>query len=437
MKWVTSEATFHPSDLDPPRIYARKGFALPMELVWGKGAKEDSVREARLKYGTEEGSTWTLGDVLVTGGAGELGSRLVRILADRDDVRSITVASRSPAALDAMIAANCGAGAASQIRESGKVRHLAVDLSDEGSRQGLETAMRQTNHVFHLAAAMDAFAPSHALEGLNVGATQRIVEACLATGTRLTLASTLSVFVSSNGFGEAAETTIGRDRDAVLYGGYAQTKARSEAIVALATLRGLNARTVRLGLLVPEEGAPLRDGHFAKTFTRALAKAGCVPDGAREALVDLTPTDQAAEALAAITASGMTGTFHYANPESGRLSDFAEGVDATLRGRPRAVGLRRVGDAQWEREIAALPSIPAMLLKAAFKKAAFLEEARAMPILNVDLFQSTGRRFGITRSLQAGAPTPRAPEAQIEVLVQKALARERGNGDEAEDGRTP
>lgn len=434
MTWQALPSTFHPSDLDPPAIYARKGYALPMALIWGKGVRDDSICEARLRYGTEEYPTWTLGDVLVTGGAGELGSRLVAILAAREDVRSVTVASRNPGALGPMIASTLGNRTADDVRKSGKVSHLAIDLADQGCEAALEAAARNVRHVFHLAAAMDAFAPAGALEQVNVGATKRIVDACLRTGARLTHASTLSVFVSSNGFGESSESTIGRDNDAVLYGGYAQTKARAEAIVALATLRGLNARTVRLGLLVPEHGAGLADGHFVTTFIRALAKTGYALDEAQEALVDLTPTDQAAAALAAITASGMTGTFHYANPKSATLSDFVNATDAWLirTGRPR---IRHVPASQWIKEVDRLPSLAGMLLRSAFQKGEFLKEARGIPILNVDLFQSTGRRFAITRSIQAGAELPRDPGLQVERLVQKALAPNIKAQDEVGSGK--
>ena len=88
-------------------------------------------------------------------------------------------------------------------------------------------------------------------------------------GARLQLASTLSVFVSSNAGGEGAEAPLRPAEGTMLYGGYAQTKAASEA---LSLGSGVPVQVVRYGLLVP--GRQCEDARRVGTRQECRAHVG-------------------------------------------------------------------------------------------------------------------------------------------------------------------
>ena len=93
---------------------------------------------------------------------------------------------------------------------------------------------------------------------------------------------------------------------------------------------------------------------------------------------------------------------HYANPRPAELADIVAAIEA-VRG-PFA----RCSMSGWLGRLRPLPRIDRALLRSAFDKGGFLtEEATASPVLNVDLFQSTLRRFISADAWQDAPPSPR------------------------------
>ncbi len=248
------------------------------------------------------------------------------------------------------------------------------------------------------------------LAAANETATRNAIAFAAATGARLVHASTLSVFVSSDMGGEAEETSLRGRPQRTLLGGYAQSKAVADMLVEDAAAQGLDACSLRLGLLVPEAEPQMDVGSFLSTFRDGLTLVNCVPASAEEALVDLTPVDQAAACIVALIDAADVPTFvHYANPRSAPLSML---VERTLGPDPIVVD-----DADWETEIAGQASITAALLDAAFRKRRFLAGRCARrPVANADLFQSTGRRYDVSTAVSLGAPVPRSPEEMVQAL---------------------
>ena len=266
--------------------------------------------------------------------------------------------------------------------------------------------------VFHLAASVHALVGWDALAPVNLNALGASIALAERDGALLQLASTLSVFVSSNGEQADAEEELPEQHDLWLHGGYAQTKAAAE--FALAQRAHVRWQVVRYGLLVPEAGAPFPPRHFAPAFLRALSRVGCVPDQAERAAVDLTPVDGAARAAIQLARDGALCWRHWANPESAHLADLVAATEA-MRGR-----FARCSMDDWLGRLRSMPRLERALLRSAFDKSGFLaEDAAVSPVLNVDLFQSTLRHFLPTDS---GRETPPPPHDLLPGVVHSMLA---------------
>ena len=266
--------------------------------------------------------------------------------------------------------------------------------------------------VFHLAASVNALAGWDTLAPVNLNALGASIALAERDGALLQLASTLSVFVSSNGEHADAEEKLPEQHDLWLHGGYAQTKAAAE--FALLQRAHVRWQVVRYGLLVPEAGAPFPPRHFAPAFLRALSRVGCVPDQAECAAVDLTPVDGAARAATQLARDGAPCWRHWANPQSARLAEIVAAIEA-VRG-PFA----RCSMGDWLGRLRSLPRVERALLRSAFDKSGFLaEDAAVSPVLNVDLFQSTLRHF---LPMDPGRETPPPPHDLLPGVVHSMLA---------------
>lgn len=368
------------------------------------------------------------GSIVVTGGAGFLGARVIRDLLSRRGKDHIHVASRSPISIGNALRRLVGTPEALRLLLDERLKMLPVDMSGEDAVRTLtmRTSPRRVRTIIHLAAAVDAFASRERLAAANETATRNAIAFAAATGARLIHASTLSVFVSSDMGGEDRETSLRDHPGRILYGGYAQSKAVADMLVEDAVGMGVDACSVRLGLLVPETRDHMEQGSFLTTFHDALLSVGAVPRTCEDAAVDLTPVDQAAAALVAIAeddAEDVPPFVHYANPTSASLGMV---VRATLGDHPPIID-----DADWAMLTNELPSIPRTLLRAAFLKSEFLSgRCASRPLVNADLFQSTAREYDPSTAIALGAPHPRDPET----IARDLFACEEGmDGDRMDD----
>jgi len=352
------------------------------------------------------------GGTLITGGSGFLGARIVRQLLDGDRRQSVYVASRRPGALTESLRRMVGTVETLRYMLDERLVMIPVDMSGDDACGAIvrHVGGARIRTVMHLAAAVDAFAPRQRLAPANETATRNAIAVAAAKGARLVHASTLSVFVSSDMDGEDEETSLRKRPERMLFGGYAQSKAVADMLVEDALAAGVDACSVRLGLLVPEDASGMEPKSFLKVFHDALVEVGCVPATSEEALIDLTPVDQAAAVMLAVADADEIPVFvHYANPTSASLSLLANAILGPV---PEIVD-----DGEWNRRQETLPSIARTVLQAAFNKSMFLSSRCAtLPIANADLFQSTARRYDVSTAIAIGAPIPRSPETASAAL---------------------
>ena len=414
--WNPAPARFVPEDMAASTM--ARGFGRSVTEL-DPNTEEPLEIEGPYRFRPERGS------IVVTGGAGFLGARVIRELLSRPGKDHIHVASRSPISIGNALRRLVGTPEALRLLLDERLKMLPVDMTGESavSTLTMRTSPRRVRTVIHLAAAVDAFASRERLMAANEIATRNAIAFAAATGARLVHASTLSVFVSSDMDGEDRETSLRERPGRILYGGYAQSKAVADMLVEDAVGMGVDACSVRLGLLVPEAHEHMEQGSFLTTFRDALLSVGAVPRTCENAAVDLTPVDQAAAALVAIAdAEDVPPFVHYANPASASLEMV---VRATLGDHPPVID-----DTDWAMLTNDLPSIPRTLLRAAFLKSEFLAGSCASrPLVNTDLFQSTARKYDPSAAIALGAPHPRDPET----VASDLFACEEGMDDDRMD----
>jgi nucleoside-diphosphate-sugar epimerase len=203
--------------------------------------------------------------VLVTGGGGFLGSRIVELLLETGHEVSFLARGRYPAV------------------EARGARGLQVDLRDAPA---LTEAVRGHQAVLHVAAKAGFWGPRREFVSINLDGTRNVLAACRAAGVeRLVYTSTPSVIGYAhevNGLGHAPYP----DRWESAYG---ETKARAEREVLAA--HGPSLRTVALR---PHLVIGPGDNHLLPRVVGRAREGRLFIVGDGKNLVDITYVDNAA-----------------------------------------------------------------------------------------------------------------------------------------------
>lgn len=270
------------------------------------------------------------GQVLLTGATGFLGSRVLRLLLERDERTIVCLVRRNSTELDQLISS-----------EPNRIRLVVGDVSrprmDLSERDWIDLAV-EVDEIWHLAGQVNLVLPYLALRSTNVLGLMRVLElSSRGRKKQIHYASTLSVAASIDPTPRrfCEEDPI---PDGVVGGGYAATKIEAEYIIRRARAIGHSIQTYRLGLLTGDR----RTGAFAPGcqlagFIRGLCEIGCAPAGDHAACsLDMTPVDQAAERMIALSSSlNESGIYHIANSRIATLEDIVQAIHA--HGIPLAV----------------------------------------------------------------------------------------------------
>lgn len=272
-----------------------------------------------------------LGAVMLTGGAGFLGSYVLRELTKRckpSQIVCLVKASTNEEAEKKLFASIDSRYDRNLLECNGHlpILALACDLSKKGF--GLDPNLYQelckkVKIVFHIAGEVNDWKALDTLSASNIDATTNIVKFCLESEKRfghlarkeLVFASTLSVFVADTSLSAGAtveEKPLQQCKCGSIASGYAQSKWIAESIVSSVIPY---AKILRYGLLTPPmtviKGDNLKSSSSASKhntlmmFLNGAKKLKALPapstcQGLAEMKVDLTPVDFAAKATVAV-----------------------------------------------------------------------------------------------------------------------------------------
>lgn len=329
--------------------------------------------------------------LLLTGATGFLGAHLLSQLLAADSFDTIHAVVRQPEKLSQQF---CRFGLGPFPAD--RVEFIVGDLTELAAQ-----ALPDVDVVLHGAALLHGLHPLSRMWA-NVETTYRL---CRRYGcqpaTRLAFISSLSVFVSSTLQGEHLPRPLPLREDYSLIGGYAQSKYLGEQLVG--AVRG---DVIRPGLLTGSSFlGQFPENDFFTLLMQTLIKLGVCPEGYDEAFVDITPVDFAAQRIIPLLQRprlvAERGIEHVANRNSLALSQIVSALE-----------LQPVSKDEFFRVTQGLPRLTQVLLHYAF----FKQEAltRYPRYFNIDLFQSTGHRYGIT------APFAMDNERLLERYVQAA-----------------
>jgi len=156
--------------------------------------------------------------------------------------------------------------------------------------------------VINCAANVKHFAAGDEIEKINLNGTERLIEYCLKTGSRLIHTSTHSI----SGQTEGTEPHIMHESE-LYFGQKMMTKyqtskfAAERAVLEAVATKGLRAKIVRLGNLMPRYS----DGEFQVNLEnngfmarmRAYYIIGCIPSDHLHGALEFAPIDETADAI--------------------------------------------------------------------------------------------------------------------------------------------
>lgn len=288
----------------------------------------------------------TPGTILVTGGAGFLGARLLGVLADRYPGSPLvaTDLERSPR-LDLL---------------GPRVRFVAADLAEAAACRSLVGA--ETGLVFHLASLVSGGAERDFDAGMraNVTATMNLLDACRRSGgrPRFVFASSIAAFGGSGLPREVDDWTFQHPQNS-----YGVAKALGELLLNDYSRKGyLDGRGVRLGAVVVRDVPNTAASGYASDLIREpLRGRDCtcpVPPETRVPIVSASCAVRILVELAELDAESL-GDWRTLNGRSISPSagEIAAAVRAAGEGRPgTAVGaIRFEPDERLRRIIATWP----------------------------------------------------------------------------------
>ncbi|TVQ82485.1 MAG: NAD-dependent epimerase/dehydratase family protein [Micavibrio sp.] len=322
--------------------------------------------------------------IFMTGATGFLGGRLLAELLQRTGAEIVCLL-RDPsrlAAKDPRITA-----------VTGDIEQPRFGLAENEWQHLAETV----DSVYHCAARVNTVQNYEALRAANILGTREILRfACTGKRKHLHAASTLSVFVATDRNSGTLYEKDKLEKTKYVYGGYAQTKWAAEYMLLQIPEKICPITHYRFGLITGDtETGACSDTDFLKIFVRGIRRLGAIPRGFGESLlIDITPVDYAAAAMAALSLSGAEDIYHIAGQKPLSLGRLTAAIG----------GIREIPAEDWKN----------MFRNRALsveESAAYLALCRCLDDFGryrtMDLFQATGIRFDTRRTARDfGRPCP-------------------------------
>jgi len=335
-----------------------------------------------------QNETTTSAKIFLTGATGFLGGRLLTELLAQTSAEIICLV-RDPSRMavkDARITTVIG-----DLEQ----KYFGLSESD------WQNLAKNTDAVYHCAARVNVVQPYEALRTANVAGTRAVLHFAL-TGKRkkLHIASTLSVFVATDQNSGVLLESDRLENTKYVYGGYAQTKWAAEYVLLQIPTAACDITHYRFGLITGDsETGSCSETDFLKIFARGLRRLGAVPEGFGEKLlIDITPVDYAAAALAHLSLHGAEDIYHIAGSGTLSLAQLTNAIS----------GIRAIPAQDWQKFF----QDRTMTTE---ESAAYLALCRCLDDFDryrtMDLFQATGVVFDTARALR-DYPTPCPPPSE-------------------------
>lgn len=367
------------------------------------------------------------GAILLTGATGCLGSRVLHgLLAEgAADIYCIVRANNNAAAHRRVIDKMTQNHLPLTPAQEGRIKALAGDVSQP--MFGLDASVYNQladsiSAVYHCAATVNMLADFDELAPANLHAVRAVLDFALAGHRKdLHMASTLSVFVSTDQNSGTLREDDHLQNVKRVYGGYAQTKFAAEYMLLQVPPEACPIWHYRFGLLTGDTGmgiAPDRD--FLSMFARGISSLGAAPEGFDDKLhVDITPVDYAARAMLHLSRRAPAAVYHIANPSPLSLGDLLGGIERAGQ------KISRLPPAAWAEMLANRPMDTA---ESAAALALCRTGGRDVYAQNriMDLFQTTDVTFDMTAAnrylLPAGIDCPATDASLVDLYMRGIFA---------------
>ncbi|HKR72284.1 MAG TPA: D-erythronate dehydrogenase [Streptosporangiaceae bacterium] len=284
--------------------------------------------------------------MVVTGGAGSLGSRLARDLLAANSVRSSGGAARQLGKLTLIDQVPVAADLAADPRVTTVRGDLAELMDPAGGGPG---QLAGADVVFHLAAAVSAECEADFDLGMraNLAATERLLASCRSLGTSpiVVFASSVAVFGTSDD--HPLPPVVDDQTMPNPQSSYGIQKVIGEHLIADYTRRGfLRGRTVRLMTVVVRPGRPnaAASGFLSSIIREPLRgqRATC-PVGRPTAVALASP----AKAIEGLLCAATSPDSEWGGPSAVNLPALTVTVDDMVGALGRAAGPEAVALIDW------------------------------------------------------------------------------------------
>lgn len=271
-----------------------------------------------------------IGDVLLTGSSGFLGSHILKDLLDNTDAKIYCLMRESGSDCSKRLQNLMYYYFDTDVFETypGRITILKGDITDKDSLKAAFCECFST--VINCAASVKHFANIESLMSVNLYGVENLSELCIEKGVRLIHVSTVSVggdMLKSSIQGAVLMENIldmGQDVESNMYV-YSKYLAEKHIIDRIEN-DGLKAKIMRVGNLMGRD----KDGEFQMNFKtnnfvntlRAYSVLGCFPYSGLDERVEFSPIDETASAIVKLSGTGDDfNIFHVYNSNSVEMGE--------------------------------------------------------------------------------------------------------------------